>query len=147
MVVRTFPFLLVSTALAIAFALPAPAGEGRETIAIYSDGKGNSGWVEMDRGGGRARATPFLRISGETSREALATAGRGEEAGRSVMQGLEAQGDPDTAGPAGRTREALSSLLEGPEGVSLAGPIDLAKKITDSLKQAARKARGDRPAP
>ena len=147
MKIRTISFLLFSTALACAFACPAPAEEGGETIGIYSDGKGNSGWIEVDRGGGRMRATPFLRISGETAREVLQAAGRGGEAGQSVMRGMQAQGDPAAAGPTERKREALSSLLEGPEGVSLAGPLDLVKKASDSLKRAARKVRKETPVP
>ena len=138
MKVRILPFLVFPLILTGMFAGPSPAGEAAQTVTLYSNGKGDAGWIEVDRASGRMRATPYLRVSGETALRAGETAGRAGKAGVSAAADIHKTNE---AGPTERNangREVLSSLLAGPEGVSFGRVLDLAREASDSAKGAFR---------
>ena len=147
---RRFPFLVPCLVLGMmlpcAFVRPSSAGELGTTVTLCSDGTGNAGWIRMDRVDGRMRATPYLRISGETSHEVL-NAARRTGMIRSASVETDREHDP-------RIREhrkemnkkTLSSLLAGPNGVSLGAVLDLARQTSEAARSAFRKSRsGDAP--
>lgn len=49
-----------SAVLACLFACPAPAGDNVQTVPLFSDGRGNQAWVEIDSTGERMTAKPFV---------------------------------------------------------------------------------------
>ncbi len=49
-----------SAVLACLFACPTPAGDNVQAVPLFSDGRGNQAWVEIDSAGGRMTARPFV---------------------------------------------------------------------------------------
>lgn len=138
---RTLPLLVLPLILSCAFVCRAPAGETAQEIPLYSNGKGDSGWIELDRSAGRMRATPYLRLSGETVLGAVETAGRAGE--DRVCDAAESPNPETTARSDRKTAdtEGLASLLSGPGGVSLGAVLDLARQASDSARDAFREVR------
>jgi len=141
MKIRTIPLLLLPLILSSAVVCPAPAGEEPQSVTLYSDRKGDAGWIEVDRADGRMRATPYLRVSGETFHQAVEAAARTGEA--RVSAGVNPRNPDPTVMTDRKTqrKEALSSLLAGPGGVSLGGVLDLARQASDSAKETFRQVR------
>lgn len=124
--------------LAGIFAGPATAGEEAQAVPLYSDRQGDAGWIEVDRASGRMRATPYLRVSGESVHRAEETARRAGEAREAATADIRMSNETGKTDRKTKSREALSSLLAGPEGVSLGGVLDLARRASESVKGASR---------
>lgn len=146
---RRHPVLLSVVLLAVCgFASFAPAGDDVDTIGYASDGKGNARWVEVVRDGGRMRATPYVTLSPETVGDAEAAVDRHGAAGLASGQAFDLAIRKEGETRKERRRRALSALLEGPDGVSLAGALDLAREAHDGWKKGLRgAAREGTPAP
>lgn len=135
---RLLSLQILPLILACALAGPASAGEDVRTVTLFSDGKGNAAWVDLDRTDGRMEATPYLRVSEETVRRTVETADRAGEAQATVAP---LPGKPD---PAARTdrkagrREAIASLLEGPDGISFGRLLDIAHDASESAEHVVR---------
>lgn len=145
---RTIPLLVLPLFLACILARPAPAGEEERTIPLFSDRKGDAGWIEMDRTEGRTRATPYLRVSGETVRRAAETSGRAREVPGTAAAEIRKPDPAATTDRKGQGLETLAPVRAGPEGgVSLEGVLDLAREVSESAKDAFRKVRAGNTSP
>lgn len=144
MKMRWIPLPVFPLLCAFAFALPASAGDGDHKVTFFSDRRGDAGWVETEAVSGRMRATPYFRISGETVRRAEDTAGRAAEVRASVAEDLPETDGAEATDRKTRRKEVLSSLLTGPEGVSLGKVLDLARQASESARSAFRQARDGR---
>lgn len=140
MKMRVLPLLVLPLILSCAFACPAPAGEEEQSVTLFSDRKGDGGWIEMDRSAGRMRATPYLRVSGETVRRAVDTTGRAGEARGPAASDTRKPDQTVMTDRKTRRKEALASLLEGPGGVSLGRVLDIARQTSESAGNAVRQA-------
>ena len=144
MKMRRIPLPVLPLLCAFAISLPASAGEGEHKVTFFSDRRGDAGWVETEAVSGRMRATPYFRVTGETVRRAEDSACRAGEVRASVAEDI-----PETDGTEATDRkttrkEVLSSLLTGPEGVSLGKVLDLARQASESARSAFRQARDGR---
>lgn len=124
--------------LACTLVRPASAGEVERTVTLFSDGRGDSAWVEVDRTAGRTQATPYLRVSGETVQRAVETSERAGEVRVSVAPSPRAPERIATPDRKARRKEALASLLEGPDGISLGGLLDIARDASEAAGDAVR---------
>lgn len=128
------PLVLLS-AFACAVAPPLSAGEYPRAVTIYSDRRGDGGWIDMERSGDRTRATPYFHVSGETVRRAVGTEIPGPNPDGVATAILPAP-PPEKPARSNRPRkEAIASLLSGPEGISLGGILDLAHQASDSARE------------
>lgn len=146
---RRYPAVLSVFLLAVcAFAPSAPAGDGVDTIGCASDGEGNARWVEVVRDGGRMRATPYVTLSPETLGGVAAAADRHGTAGLAATQAFDGAAREEGETRKERRRRALSALLQGPDGISLAGAFDLAREAHDGWRKGLRgSAKENAPAP
>ncbi|GAB4364942.1 MAG: hypothetical protein Kow00128_07060 [Deltaproteobacteria bacterium] len=130
--------LVLLPVLACAFACPLRAGEERRATTVYSDRRGNEGWIVTERSGDRMRATPYFHVSGETARRAMGMELPGPDPDE-VVAALPPTPPPETPALSSRQRrEAIASLLSGPEGVSLGRILDLAHRASDSARETLR---------
>lgn len=138
---RMLLLLVLPLILACAVVCPAPAGEDAQRVTFFSDSKGDAGWIEMDRSTGRMRATPYIQVSGETVRRAVDTTGRAGEARVSAAVDPRKPDPTDMTGRKTHGKEALASLLAGPDGISLGTVLDLAHEASESARDTLRKTR------
>lgn len=127
----------IATILCFSGAL-AQAGDGRDSIPIFSGGDGSSARVEISHAGNRATAVPVLEISGKTVNK-LSTAGEKgivlpEPHGKG--EGKEAVDGADVGDLLKRHKSLV--IREGPEGVSIGNAFDLMGDIQYVLKKGRR---------
>ena len=125
-IVRIAAILCLSATLAQAEEMSGP-------VPIFSGDDGRA-WVEISRSGNRAKAVPFLEISGKTIRNM--TAGDGTEPGLLTPPAKDGKKAVKVRADFGDIVKRHKSLVirEGPDGVSLGNAFDLMGEIQEALK-------------
>ena len=125
-IVRIATILCLSATLAQAEEMSGP-------VPIFSGDDGRA-WVEISRSGNRAKAAPFLEISGKTIRNM--TAGDGTEPGLLTPPAKDGKKAMKVRTDFGDIVKQHKSLVirEGPDGVSLGNAFDLMGEIQEALK-------------
>lgn len=148
MKMRILLSLVLLLAFSCAFVRHLPAGEETQAVMVYSDRHGDAGWIERTRSGDRMQATPYFHVSGKTVRRGVDGAGSS-----ATLRGAEPPTirNPSACPPTGSSRqrkEAIASLLSGPNGISLGGVLDLAHQASESARESLRHLRdGSRASP
>ncbi len=126
-IVRIATILCLSATLAQAEEMSGP-------VPIFSGDDGRA-WVEISRSGNRAKAVPFLEISGKTVRKM--TAGDDTEPGLLTPPAKDGKRDVKVRADIGDIVKRHKSLVirEGPDGVSLGNAFDLMGEIQEALKK------------
>jgi len=125
-IVRIATILCLSATLAQAEEMSGP-------VPIFSGDDGRA-WVEISRSGNRAKAVPFLEISGKTVRNM--TAGDDTEPGLLTPPAKDGKREVKVRTGIGDIVKRHKSLVirEGPDGVSLGNAFDLMGEIREALK-------------
>jgi len=102
-------------------------------VPIFSGDDGRA-WVEISRSGNRAKAVPFLEISGKTVRNM--TSGDDTESGLLTPPAKDGKRAVKMRADIGDIVKRHKSLVirESPDGVSLGNAFDLMGEIQEALK-------------